>query len=111
MNLMNQRFDPEAEEDYWRKHYHERPYVEQAGYEDFGPAYAYGVSMYVVHGSRDFARAEPDLERGWDRARGSSKLTWERAKHAVRDVWDRLIHLSGSTSDVSRPVHDTGVRT
>jgi hypothetical protein len=83
--------DPTAEEAYWRDNYAARPYVtEGASFDDYGPAYRYGVDTYARYGDRPFTAAEPDLMRDWEGARGSSTLTWERAKHATRDSWERL---------------------
>jgi hypothetical protein len=33
---------------------------------------------------------QADLERGWDRARGASKLAWNDAKSATKDAWHRV---------------------
>jgi hypothetical protein len=82
--------DPTHEDAYWRDNYATRPYAGGASYDDFGPAYAYGVYSYTRYAGSDFDDVEPDLSRDWDGARGKSKLTWERAKHAVRDAWNRL---------------------
>ena len=85
-----ERVNPIVEETYWRENYSSRPYVSGAGYDQFGPAYAYGVNSYSRYAGRDFDDVESDLSRDWDSARGTSSLTWERAKHATRDAWDRL---------------------
>ena len=83
--------DPTAEEAYWRENYSSRPYVgEGASFDDYGPAYRYGVDMYSRYGNRPFSAAETELMRDWEGARGSSTLTWENAKHATRDSWERL---------------------
>ena len=82
--------DPTREDAYWRDNYSSRPYANGGSYDDFGPAYAYGVSSYSTYGDRGFDAAEGDLSRGWDQARGSSSLGWDRAKHATRDAWNRL---------------------
>jgi hypothetical protein len=84
--------DPLQEDAYWRESYADRPYVEGASYEDFGPAYAYGVNSYHAHADHghSFEDVEGDIGHGWDKAKGESTLTWERAKHAVKDAWERL---------------------
>jgi hypothetical protein len=82
--------DPTREDAHWRDNYSQRPYAKGASYDDFGPAYAYGVNSYSTYAGRDFDAVEGDLSRGWDKARGKSSLTWERAKHATRDAWHRL---------------------
>jgi hypothetical protein len=82
--------DPEAEDRYWRENYSTRPYVGGASYDDYGPAYRYGVDAYSRHPDRSFDEVEMDLGRDWPSARGRSSLEWERAKSASRDAWDRV---------------------
>ena len=83
--------DPTAEEAYWRQNYSSRPYVTRgATFDEYGPAYRYGVDAYGRYEGRTFEQAEPELMRDWDRAKGTSRLNWENAKHAVRDSWQRI---------------------
>jgi hypothetical protein len=86
-----EQVDPTVEDAYWRENYTDRPYVEPgARYDDYGPAYGYGVTGYTRYPERDFADVEPELERDWEAHRGSSSLDWNRAKGATRDAWDRV---------------------
>jgi hypothetical protein len=86
-----ERIDPTIEEAYWRENYHARPYIRQnASYDDYGPAYMYGVDNYSRYHGRTFEDVEPELGRDWQRAKGKSSLAWEDAKHATRDSWQRL---------------------
>lgn len=83
--------DPAAEEAYWRDNYTSRPYVTRGStFDDYGPAYRYGVDSYGRYNGRPFDEVEADLSRDWQRAKGSSKLSWENAKHATRDSWQRV---------------------
>ena len=83
--------DPTAEEAYWRENYTSRPYVASgATFDDYGPAYRYGVDSYGRYEGATFDQAEPELQRDWERARGASSLTWEHAKEATRDSWNRV---------------------
>ena len=83
--------DPTREDAYWRDNYTSRPYVDSgASYDDYGPAYGYGVNAYSRYPGRSFDDVESDLSRDWDSARGTSSLTWDRAKHATRDAWHRV---------------------
>src|SRR5688572_27679740 len=83
--------DPTAEDAYWRENYKERPYAADASsYEEYGPAYRYGVDSFGQYPQRSFDEVESDLSRNWDRSRESSSLEWERAKPATRDAWNRL---------------------
>ena len=83
--------DPEKEDLYWRDNYSSRPYIRSgSSYDDYAPAYRYGVDSYSRHPDRSFDEMEPELGRDWHSTRGSSKLEWEHAKHASRDAWHRL---------------------
>jgi len=83
--------DPTREDAYWRDNYSDRPYVSAgSSYDDYGPAYSYGVNAYSRDPERSFDDAEADLSTGWKSARGKSSLDWSRAKDATRDAWDRL---------------------
>jgi len=84
-------FDPAAEDTYWRDNYSSRPYVTSgANYDDYGPAYRYGLDSYSRYPGRSFDDVESDLHRDWGTARGRSSLEWDNAKHATRDAWHRL---------------------
>ena len=83
--------DPAAEDNYWRRSYRTRPYVDSdASYEDYGPAYRHGVEAHTRYPNRQFDEIEPDLGRDWSTSRGTSSLEWDRAKHASRDAWSRV---------------------
>lgn len=83
--------DPTVEDAYWQKNYTNRPYVRSdATYDDFGPAFAYGVSSYTDNVGRSFDDVEGGLEQGWPTARGTSRLSWPEARVASRDAWDRV---------------------
>jgi hypothetical protein len=82
--------DPTVEDAYWRENYTTRDYVGPgASYDDYGPAYGYGVEQFGRYPGRRFEDVEADLARDWETRRGSSSLDWERAKHATRDAWQR----------------------
>ena len=83
--------DPTAEDTYWRDNYSSRPYVgSDSRYDDFGPAYRYGVDAYTRNPGRRFEDLDDDLSSGWSSARGTSTLDWANAKHATRDAWQRV---------------------
>lgn len=83
--------DPEAEDRYWRDNYGSRDYVTRdSTYDDYGPAYRYGVDSYARYPDRSFDEVETDLGRDWDSARGRSRLGWDNARHASRDAWRRV---------------------
>ncbi|MDO9319819.1 MAG: hypothetical protein Q7V56_16715 [Gammaproteobacteria bacterium] len=92
--------DSTAEDDYWRKNYTTRAYVRQGeAFNDYGPAYRFGVDSYGRSNGRTFDESEAELMREWERNRGSSNLTWDRARHASRDSWQRV------SDSVERPTH------
>ena len=83
--------DPTIEEAYWRENYQSRPYFRSgSSYDDYGPAYMYGVDNYARYNGASFDEVEGDLGRDWQRAKGKSRLAWDDAKHATKDSWHRL---------------------
>ncbi|NRF67079.1 hypothetical protein HLB44_08810 [Aquincola sp. S2] len=83
--------NPTAEEEYWRENYSSRPYVTSGStFDEYGPAYRYGVDAYGRYPGRDFDDLDADLGRDWNNVRGSSNLEWAHAKHATRDAWQRV---------------------
>ena len=90
-NKFADSIDPAAEEAYWRENSSNRPYVTGgATFNEYRPAYSYGVDAHRRFEGRSFEQVEPELMREWDRVKGMSSLTWENAKHAVRDSWQRV---------------------
>jgi hypothetical protein len=86
-----EKVDPTMEEAYWRENYSSRPYIRSgATFDDYGPAYMYGVDNYARYHGKSFDEIEPELARDWQRAKGKSQLTWEHAKDAARDSWQRV---------------------
>ena len=85
------KVDPVAEDSYWRENYTTRPYARPgATYDDYQPAYRYGLDSHARFPNRSFDDVEPELSRDWGSARGQSSLDWENAKHASRDAWERV---------------------
>lgn len=57
--------------------------------QDYRPAYRYGTYARNSYPGREWDDVlDRDLERGWDTARGQSRMAWAEAKAAVRDAWD-----------------------
>lgn len=82
--------DPAAEEAFWRDNYAQREYVAGGSYDDYGPAYRYGVDAYGRYPGKSFEEVEAELSTDWDRSRGTSSLDWQRARPASLDAWQRL---------------------
>ena len=88
---VGEAIDPASEAAYWRDNFKGRPYAMNAtSFDDYGPAYSYGVSSYAKYPGRSFDDVETDLSRDWDGARGASNLQWDQARNATRDAWDRI---------------------
>jgi len=83
--------DPAGERAYWRENFSGRDYVEKgSSFDDYGPAYSFGLSARGRYPGRDFDDVESEMSRDWAASRGASSLSWERAKHAARDAWNRI---------------------
>jgi hypothetical protein len=83
--------DPAVEEAYWRKNYAGRPYVVPgATFNEYRPAFRYGVDAHRRFAGLPFDEAEPELMREWDRVKGTSSLTWGDARLAAHDAWQRV---------------------
>ena len=92
--------NPSEEEAYWRENYTKCDYVERnRPYTDYGPAYQYGWESRVRILDREFDDVEDDLEQGWSRAKGASRLSWNQAKKATRDAWHRVERMLPGDAD------------
>lgn len=97
--------DPTREDSYWRENHVGRPYIEPGiGYDDYGPAYRYGVVALSRYPGVPFDEIDGDLSRDWSSARGRSNLDWARARNAARDAWQRA---GGSVAPVVLVVQPT----
>jgi hypothetical protein len=74
--------------------YHAQRFEEAGGgmpnthFGDYRPAYRYGTWARSHWPQRDWDEAlEQELERGWVRVKGTSRLSWEKARAAVREAW------------------------
>jgi len=83
--------NPNAEEIYWRDNHKNQAYFNSTtSYDNYAPAYRYGIEAYSTYVGRKFDEIEPQLAKEWDSARGTSRLTWDTAKLATRDAYERL---------------------
>lgn len=86
-----ENIDPTLEEAYWEENFSSRPYYNQdSTFDEYRPAYRYGVDSHTRYRGRSFEAAEPELAAKWETSRGKSTLGWEKAKLAARDAWDRI---------------------
>lgn len=83
--------NPTVEDAYWRTNYNKSTYYQTGtSYNDYEPAYRTGYEGYSRYSGKRFEDVESDLQRDYERAKGSSKLAWNDAKHATRDAWHRV---------------------
>lgn len=82
--------DPTAEDAYWSQNHASRPYSQGSDYATYQPAYRYGWEARSRYPEDTFEAKEPELQSGWDTARGQTKLEWNKAKLAARDAWNRV---------------------
>jgi hypothetical protein len=93
-NAIDKSIDKEIEEAHWKEAYAQQPYVRVGDtFEDFGPAYGYGVTAFILQPGTSFEDGEEELSRGWTSARGTSALDWDRARPAAKDAWYRAGEL------------------
>jgi hypothetical protein len=79
---------------HWSAVYATRPYVEAGeDYEDYAPAYLYGVFLYHSNPDQNFDESAADLAGGWESARSDSSLDWDKARPAAREAWYRISDL------------------
>ncbi|MES2924746.1 MAG: hypothetical protein V4819_24545 [Verrucomicrobiota bacterium] len=85
--------DPQAEEEYWQKHYRAEPYVDDDfTFEDYGPAYRLGWQQYNPNDT--FESAEEKLSSIWAQDRSNSQLDWDKAKEAAKASWQKVRQTS-----------------
>ena len=85
--------NPTEEAAFWRENYNKRPYyVTGKPYDEYEPAYRYGWESAgrPEYRGRKFNEVEGDLEKGWDKAKGTTGRAWHDVKDATRDAFDRI---------------------
>ena len=83
--------DPTADDAYWRANYAQRAYAANhaAPWDDYAPAYRYGLHHYNRNVGRGFDEVESEMGANWETVRGSSTLAWDVARYASQDAWER----------------------
>lgn len=90
---VGEAINPQEETEHWRNQHAHGPYAKSGmAYDEYAPAYRYGWESFGRLGKngQQFESLEQDLGRGWDKAKGQSKLGWDQAKSATRDAWERV---------------------
>lgn len=65
-------------------------YVSDRTWDDYAPAYHYGIATYGEHRQRGIENGEAQLEAGWNAAKGQSTLLWSEARDPVEHAWREL---------------------
>lgn len=82
------------DEEVWRATHTTREYVIPGlAYEDYAPAYRYGMLVADKHGHREFVDVEPLLAEEWAGVRGASPLDWVQARPAVQDGYAGVVRV------------------
>lgn len=85
--------------------YQSMPYY-LAGHDwnDYQPAYRFGLDSYASHGAQAFAQVESSLQGQWEaNARYGSRLTWMEARPAVEHAWRSLDEALGRSEHMPPP--------
>jgi hypothetical protein len=85
------------EDAYWRANYANEPYyVGGYGYEEYQPAYLFGVETFHRNNGRRFEELnENELRSGWEHTHGQrSHLDWNHAREATHAAYNRMAQRS-----------------
>lgn len=86
-----EKVNPTVEREYWMNNYQNEPYyVEGRSFEVYEPAYRTGYEGYAQYGERSWDDVKMDLQRDYEKNRGTSELTLDEASPATRAAWERL---------------------
>jgi hypothetical protein len=91
----------DASDRYYEQRFNQADYYKSDySFDDYKPAYRYGTyaRSQSANGQWDDA-TERELERGWDAAKGTSRLAWTDAKGAVRDAWHGVERILPGDAD------------
>lgn len=56
-------------------------------WDDYAPAYRYGLDQHASAGNRAFEDVEAELQDRWSNRSATSRLAWAEARGAVEDAW------------------------
>ena len=86
-----EKMDPTVEDTYWKENYSKQKYVESnATYASYQPAYRTGYEGRGRYPGKRYEEVEANLQRDYEKARGTAGLSWDKARNATRDAWNRL---------------------
>jgi len=91
----------DASDRYYEQRFNQADYYKaDYSFDDYKPAYRYGT--YARSQSKNAQwddSTERELERGWDAAKGTSRLAWTDAKGAVKDAWHGVERILPGDAD------------
>lgn len=88
---LSEAVDPRGDLGHFEQIYRTMPYyVDDMTWDDYAPAYRYGLDTYATRGGQPLEAAASMLAQDWSRARGVSRLSWEQAQPAVAHAWREL---------------------
>ncbi len=91
------RVDAAVEEAYWKSHFTGEKYGERdAVYATYQPAFRAGYIGRNRYPGKTFEEVEQNLQRDYDRLKGSATLPWVRARFAALDAWNRPVQVGAS---------------
>lgn len=76
-------------EPHFRQHFQSNLAGRNRSYEEFRPAYHYGMDLRSSARGRDWRQVEPEARREWERSHREHG-TWDEVKDAVREGWNRV---------------------
>jgi len=86
-----EKMDPTVEDAYWKANYSKQSYVERnAAYATYQPVYRTGYEGRSRYPGKIYEAVEADLQRDYEKSRGTTGLSWDKAKSATRDAWHRM---------------------
>ncbi len=86
-----EKVNPTVEREYWANNYQKEPYYQTGRtFNDYEGAYRTGYEGYSRYGDRTWEEVQADLQREYEKNRGTSELTWDEASYATRAAWERL---------------------
>lgn len=87
-----EKIDPTKEASYWREQYRSEPYYKSSySYEDYGPAYGFGVNSAMKYDDEEFDAMDMQLRKEYESSR-VSKMPWDDAKHPAKSAWQHVRH-------------------
>lgn len=83
--------DPRGDLGHFQDVHHTMPYfIAGMTWDDYAPAYRYGIDRHATANGRSFAESEVELESGWQQHAEGSRLLWSEAREAVAHAWREL---------------------